>query len=110
MNVHDVLALVRQRRHAAEPWLEFLRVPALSAGIYRLRVGEADLQEPHSEDEVYYVMEGRGVLRIGAEDSPVFPGALAFVGANASHRFHSITEELTALVLFAPAEGSSGRK
>jgi mannose-6-phosphate isomerase-like protein (cupin superfamily) len=110
MEVHDVLALARERRQAVEPWLEFLRVPALSVGIYRLLVGLSDLQEPHSEDEVYYVLEGRGVLRVGREESPVVPGALVFVGATVEHRFHSIAEALTALVFFAPAEGSGGSK
>jgi len=106
--VQDVLALVRERREAPEPWLEFLRVAALSVGIYRLRAGAMDLQEPHTEDEVYYVLEGRGVLRVNGKDVPVFPGALALVEAKAEHRFHSIEEDLVLLVLFAPAEGSTG--
>ena len=108
MKVHDVLALVRERHQAPEPWLEFLRVPTLSVGIYRLRAGASDLQEPHSEDEVYYVLEGRGVLQVDGKDVPVFPGALAFVAAKAEHRFHSIAEALALLVFFAPAEGSTG--
>jgi len=108
MRIHDVLALARERRQAPEPWLEFLRVPALSVGIYRLRAGAADLQEPHTEDEVYYVLEGRGILRVDGKDLHVHPGALAFVAANADHRFHSIAEDLVLLVFFAPAEGSAG--
>jgi mannose-6-phosphate isomerase-like protein (cupin superfamily) len=108
MKVHDVLALARERHQAPEPWLEFLRAPALSVGIYRLRAGATDRQEPHAEDEVYYVLEGRGVLRVAGEDVPVFPGALAYVAAKAEHRFHSIAEELVLLVFFAPAEGSTG--
>jgi len=107
MRIHDVLALARERHQAPEPWLEFLRVPALSVGLYRLRAGAADLQEPHAEDEIYYVLEGRGVLRVDGEDVPVSPGALAFVPARADHRFHSIAEELVLLVCFAPAEGST---
>ena len=73
-----------------------------------MRAGATDLQEPHSEDEVYYVLEGRGVLHVDGKDVPVFPGALAFVAAKAKHRFHSIVEELVLLVFFAPAEGSTG--
>ena len=83
MEIHDVLALARERRRAPEPWLELLRVKALSVGIYRLPAGATDLQEPHAEDEVYYVLEGRGTLRVDGTDAPVFPGALAFVGARA---------------------------
>jgi mannose-6-phosphate isomerase-like protein (cupin superfamily) len=37
-------------------------------------------------------------------DQPVQAGSIVYVEANASHRFHSITEDLTTLVFFAPAE------
>ena len=35
---------------------EFLRVDALSCGLYRLAAGSEDMQNPHDEDEVYYVL------------------------------------------------------
>jgi mannose-6-phosphate isomerase-like protein (cupin superfamily) len=85
-------------------YLEFLRVPTLSLGVYRLAAGATDPQSPHAEDEVYYVIEGRGTIRVGEEDRPVGPGSTVFVGARVPHRFHSIEEELTLLVFFAPAE------
>jgi mannose-6-phosphate isomerase-like protein (cupin superfamily) len=88
-------------------YLEFLRVPALSVGLYRLAAGSRDEQQPHGEDEVYYALSGRGRLRVGAADHDVAPGTVAFVGARVDHRFHEITEDLTLLVFFAPAEGSA---
>ena len=91
-------------RHAGEPWIEFFRVPALSLGIYTLEVGANDEQQPHHEDEIYVVLEGRGVLRVGATDVPAEPGGVLFVAGEAEHRFHSITERLRLLVFFAPAE------
>ena len=33
-------------------------------GILRLRKGETDTQLPHSVDEVYFVVEGRGSIEI----------------------------------------------
>ena len=36
-------------------------------------------------------------------------GSIIFVAANVEHRFHSIVEALTILVLFAPAEYSAAR-
>lgn len=83
---------------------EFLRVPACSVGLYRLPAGGADPQGPHTEDEVYIVMGGRGRIRVGAEDRAVAVGAVVFVAAGVEHRFHAIAEELTVLVFFAPAE------
>jgi mannose-6-phosphate isomerase-like protein (cupin superfamily) len=87
-----------------ERYSEFLRVPALSAGWYVLPAGGTDPQRPHREDELYYVTAGRGVVRVGAEDRPVEPGTIIYVPAGAEHRFHSISEELRVLVMFAPAE------
>jgi mannose-6-phosphate isomerase-like protein (cupin superfamily) len=99
--------VIEQRRRSGESWLEFLRVPALSVGIYSLPARAEDSQEPHTEDEVYYVVSGRAMLRVGNEDRVAEPGAILFVGARAKHRFHSIEEDLTTLVFFAPAEGST---
>jgi mannose-6-phosphate isomerase-like protein (cupin superfamily) len=79
----------------------------MSLGIYRLAAGAIDPQRPHAEDEIYYVIEGRGSIRVGREDGSLAPGSLVFVPAHLEHRFHSITEDLTLLVFFAPAEGTS---
>ena len=88
-----------------DAWDEFLRVPALSMGVYALSAGADDPQTPHGQDEVYYVVSGHGVLRVEDVDQPVQSGSLVYVEANAQHHFHSISEDLTALVFFAPAEG-----
>jgi len=89
-----------------ERYLEFLRVPALSAGLYVLGAGDTDPQRPHGEDEIYYVTSGRGMIRVGTEDRPVEPGTIVYVPPRVEHRFHSIEEELRVLVVFAPAETS----
>ena len=96
--------------HAAggRPYHEFLRVPALSAGVYVLPAGGDDPQSPHREDEIYYVIAGRGRFTMGAgpdaDDIAVGPGDVLYVAREVGHRFHAIAEELTLLVLFAPAE------
>jgi mannose-6-phosphate isomerase-like protein (cupin superfamily) len=92
----------------AVEYLEFLRVAALSAGIYRLAAGSADPQSPHEEDEIYVVMEGRATLLVDGERRPVSRGSVAFVAARVEHRFEDITEDLVAVVLFAPAESAAG--
>jgi len=98
--------LLAARAASGEAWHEFLRTDTLSMGVYVLEAGEADPQTPHSEDEVYYVVEGRGSLRVGEEDHPVQAGSVVWVAAQASHQFHDIRERLTALVFFAPPEYS----
>jgi mannose-6-phosphate isomerase-like protein (cupin superfamily) len=93
-----------QRAQSGKLYREFLRVPAMSAGLYVLAVGATDRQKPHREDEVYYVLRGRARFKAGAEDREVFAGSVIFVAAEVGHRFYDITEELAVLVLFAPAE------
>jgi mannose-6-phosphate isomerase-like protein (cupin superfamily) len=87
-------------------WREFLRVPALSMGLYRLKAGQPDPQRPHTEDEVYYVLTGRAAFLAGTDQQPVGPGTILFVQRGLEHRFCNITEDLAVLVFFAPAEGS----
>lgn len=84
-------------------WHEFLRVPALSMGLYVIPAGEDDPQSPHNEDEVYYVVSGRGILTVGDQEYPAEAGSILFVAKHVPHRFHSVTEELQVLVFFAPA-------
>ena len=106
MDAFELSQLLVERQQAHKSYLEFLRVPALSVGVYELPTGGVDLQRPHTEDEVYYVVSGRGVLRVGSEDRVVSPGSIIYVPARVEHRFHDITEDLTLLVFFAPAEHS----
>lgn len=87
-------------------YLEFLRVPDLSAGLYVLEAGTGDPQKPHAEDEVYVVIRGRCRFRAGAEEQEVGPGSVLFVPARVEHRFLEIRDRLEALVFFGPAEGS----
>jgi mannose-6-phosphate isomerase-like protein (cupin superfamily) len=85
---------------------EFLRSPGLSVGVYRLDPDAEDLQQPHAEDEVYYVLSGRARFTSGARTVDVKPGMCLFVPANEPHRFHDIAEALEVLVVFGPAEGT----
>jgi len=93
-----------QRAYGGKPYREFLRVPAMSAGLYVLPAGGTDRQKPHLEDEIYYVIRGRARFKAGSEDREVSAGSVIFVAAEVGHRFYDIAEELAVLVLFAPAE------
>ena len=96
--------LNRQRASNDKLYLEFLRVPAMSAGVYVLPKGGIDPQKPHREDEMYYVVRGHARMQIGAEHAEVRAGSVIFVEAEAAHKFYDIQEELEVLVFFAPAE------
>jgi len=102
--IFAIRALETQRATAAKPYLEFLRVPAMSAGLYVLAAGASDKQKPHAEDEIYYVLRGKARMRVTDDEFQVASGQVIFVPAHAEHRFFDITEELALLVFFAPAE------
>ena len=89
-----------------ELYLEFLRRDSMSCGLYVLEPGADDPQEPHQEDEVYVVLEGRAQLEVAGRDQPVGPGGELFDGRTVPHRFHDVTERLSVLVFFAPAESA----
>jgi mannose-6-phosphate isomerase-like protein (cupin superfamily) len=94
-----------------QPYLEFLRVPSLSVGIYVLEAGTKDTQTPHHEDEVYYVASGQAKMRTETEGLVrtfnVEPGTIIFVPARVNHHFYEIIQRLAVLVFFASAADSS---
>lgn len=104
MHAFEISEIAEERQRSGRAYHEFLRVPGLSAGLYVLAAGAIDPQQPHRQDEVYHVVSGRARIRVGDEDREVRPGSVVYVPAGVEHRFHEITEELTLLVIFAPAE------
>lgn len=106
MRAWELADVIAEQAAGDRRYLEFLSVPDLSVGLYVLRAGEPDPQSPHDEDEIYYVVSGRGRIRVGDDDRGVQPGSIVFVGATEPHQFHEITEDLTLLVMFGPAEGA----
>jgi len=105
--VSEVFALGQlqaKRSKERKSYLEFLRVPAMSAGLYVLPAGADDPQSPHNQDEIYYVVTGAAQMRLGSNERNVAKGDVIFVEANLEHRFFDIEEELVLLVIFAPAE------
>jgi mannose-6-phosphate isomerase-like protein (cupin superfamily) len=107
MQAFEIADLIRQQAGTGKAYLEFLQYPSLSVGLYVLPAGGIDGQQPHTEDEVYYVVSGRGMFTHADEERAVQAGSILFVAAGVEHRFHSITEALHFIVFFAPAEYSN---
>ncbi len=106
MDAYELNDVAEKRRNKGERYLEFLEASTMSVGLYELPAGDIDPQQPHTEDEVYYVVSGRAMIQVAGEDRPVQAGTVVFVEAGVEHRFHSIEEDLTVLVVFAPPRGS----
>lgn len=107
MQAYELSHLISEREAGSKLYLEFLKVPDLSMGLYILPAGGKDPQSPHTEDEVYYVVRGRAKIMVADEDQAVQAGSIVYVAKNVAHHFHSIEDDLTVLVFFAPAEYSN---
>ena len=99
MALFDVVG-VQQRLAAGTGGYEIVhRSPGLELGVYVLVAPEPDRQSPHEDDEIYVVLEGRGVLTVEDEQITVEQGKAVFVPAGAEHRFTGY-EGLSLLVIF----------
>jgi mannose-6-phosphate isomerase-like protein (cupin superfamily) len=96
--------LDKKQNEANAPYYEFLRRRGMSAGLYTLPVGGQDKQLPHSADEMYVVLRGRGKLLVGDREHEVRAGSVVSVDHGEEHRFVDIAEDLQLLVVFAPPE------
>src|SRR5918995_5460532 len=67
---------------------EFFRSSTLSLTVACWPAGSMDDQEPHTEDEVYYVVSGRARLRVAEEDAAVGTGSIVYVAAGGGDRLH----------------------
>jgi mannose-6-phosphate isomerase-like protein (cupin superfamily) len=67
--------------------------------VYVLVAPEPDRQQPHDDDEVYVVLEGRGTLDVEGARYEVTEGDSVFVPAGAEHQFVGY-EQLSVLVIF----------
>ncbi|MFE0377451.1 cupin domain-containing protein [Streptomyces inhibens] len=101
---HEFENVRKEGEASGQRYVEFLRVPRMSAGVYVLATGAADPQQPHAEDELYIVIAGRATVWAGDESRPVGPGSIVYVPAEMPHRFTDITEDLRVAVVFSPPE------
>jgi mannose-6-phosphate isomerase-like protein (cupin superfamily) len=105
---------VKERLEAGNGGYEVVHAsPGLEVGVYVLVAPEPDHQQPHEDDELYFVLDGRGVLEIEGRPVPLEQGQAVFVPAGALHQFTAY-EQLSVLVVFArqwrPAQPESERR
>ncbi len=76
----------------------------LSLHYWHLKTGDRDTQRPHKEDELYYVIAGRGALTVGGERHALEPGDVIFVPRSTAHTFSGFDgpDGLHLLIFFAP--------
>ncbi len=70
----------------------------LEVGLYR--PPRPDPQQPHQQDELYFVVSGHGWFVNDGDRSEIGPGDALFVAAGVPHRFEDFSDDLTAWVVF----------
>ena len=78
----------------------FLNKENLAAGLLILKPSEEDTQLPHESDEMYYILDGDGFLKIKNNDYSVKKGKAFFVPKNTEHYFFGNKKKLTVLYFF----------
>jgi mannose-6-phosphate isomerase-like protein (cupin superfamily) len=106
VNIIEDAARFTPPEESPDHWAERFRVPDLSVGTYSIPAGGTDDQAPHHEDEIYVVITGRAILESDSAPAAVQAGSVIYVPAGENHAFTQVTEDLTLLVIFAPAFGS----
>jgi mannose-6-phosphate isomerase-like protein (cupin superfamily) len=86
-----------------ERFVELFQHGTLAVELYAPR--GTDPQTPHTRDEVYVVVEGRGTFRNGSERHPFERGDVLFVAAGVEHRFEQFSDDLAVWVFFYGPEG-----
>src|SRR5215475_1232655 len=85
-----------------------LAVPIFSRGSVDVElytpVGQ-DTQQPHTRDEIYFVVRGKGMFFDGTRHHAVEAGSLLFVAAGQVHRFKDFSSDFAVWALFYGPEG-----
>jgi mannose-6-phosphate isomerase-like protein (cupin superfamily) len=82
---------------------EFFRHGSLTMELFAPR--GRDVQQPHSRDEAYIVVQGSGVFVNGDQRIPFAAGDFLFAAAGEVHRFEDFTGDFFTWVLFYGPEG-----
>ena len=62
MEAYEYDDIVAGQRAGDDAYVQFINRGSMSLGLYVLPSGSEDTQTPHLEDEIYYVVSGRGEI------------------------------------------------
>jgi mannose-6-phosphate isomerase-like protein (cupin superfamily) len=86
------------------PFVTMMAGGTMSVEVYAPK--DADLQEPHRQDELYFIARGSAKLRIADQLLDAAVGDAFFVAAGVAHRFESFSDDfVTWVVFYGPENG-----
>lgn len=91
------------------------KIPPAEHAVIAFRRGPLDValslpvrprpQTPHAQDEIYFVIRGRGMLIHDGKREPFESGDLLFVAAGIEHQFEDTSEDFAMWRVFYGPEG-----
>ncbi|HET8719817.1 MAG TPA: cupin domain-containing protein [Candidatus Nitrosotenuis sp.] len=100
----DIKKYIEDLKASEDYFHTFIDRDNLAAGVLLLEPGEEDTQEPHSSDELYYVIQGDGFLKIDNKDYSISEGKVYFVQKNIPHKFFGNKKPLVVLYFFSGSD------
>ena len=97
---YDTTDYIRKINKGNSYFDTFLNKESLAAGILILKPGEEDTQLPHDSDEMYYILEGDGFIKIKNKDYVLKKGKAFFVPKDTKHYFFGNKKKLSVLYFF----------
>ena len=80
-------------------FIDVMDTPTMAVGIINLKKDQEDTQQPHTSDEIYYIISGRGIIEIDGIKNKVNPGKIIYIPKKIHHSFHAISNELIVLYI-----------
>ena len=103
LTVADVTEMMPPESTIGRRYAEAFNHGTMRLGYYAPR--GHDPQQPHEQDELYFIEAGTGTFVCDEERSTFAPGDALFVPALATHRFEEFTEDFAAWVVFWGPQG-----
>jgi mannose-6-phosphate isomerase-like protein (cupin superfamily) len=91
------------RYPAGAPFVTMMAGGTMSVEVFAPKT--ADLQEPHSQDELYFIHSGTGELIINGQRFDAAAGDAFFVAAGVAHRFENFSDDFVTWVVFYGPQG-----
>jgi len=99
-SIFNVDDYIKKTKKSSNYFNTFINNENIAVGVLVLQPGDDDTQEPHDSDEVYFILNGDGFLKIKNKDYPISENKIYFVGKKTKHFFHGNSKELIALYFF----------
>jgi mannose-6-phosphate isomerase-like protein (cupin superfamily) len=95
------MAAARVQQAGGQRWVTLFKHGNLELEYYAPL--KTDAQQPHTRDEVYFVISGRGSFVMDGRRQEFGPGEVIYAPAGAPHRFEDFSDDFATWAIFSGA-------